>query len=92
MGNKLKTWGPVIGSAVLVGAIVLKLLGYGAAAVTLETVTSVLGISGQSSLNATDTAAVIGQLVAAGIAAWGILRKILSEVAKARATTVTPKP
>lgn len=85
MGDKLKTWAPVIGSAVLVATIALRLLGHGDAAAAVETVSAALGISGQSTLNTADTAAVIGQLLAAGVAGWGVVRKVKSEVQKAQA-------
>jgi len=83
MVSKLKTWGPVLGSAVLVAAIVLRLFGHGEAAAALESVGSAVGVTGQSSLGVADTTAVLTQLLAAGVAGYGIARKIGSEVRKA---------
>lgn len=90
MKEKLKTWAPVAGSIILIGTVALRLFGHGELAAAIETGAAAVGLTGQSSLSAADTAGVITQAAGAAVAVWGIARKVRSEVQKARESYVTP--
>jgi hypothetical protein len=75
---KLKTWGPVIGGAVLILAAVLQALGYGDAANAVSGAGQAVGISGQSPVNATDVGQAVAQLVGGAALAIGIVRKLMA--------------
>lgn len=74
----LKKYAPLVGSAVLVSVVVLRLMGYVQAAAAVETLGGVVGVTQQSPVG-------VGELVAAGAALTGIVLKVKAEVQKARA-------
>ena len=78
MGSKLKRYLPLIGTAALAGAVVLRALGYAGAAQAIETVGGFIHVTDQSVVPA-------GELVAAIAAVTGVVLKIISEAKKARA-------
>ena len=78
----LKRWLPLIGSAVLVAVVVLRLLGQTALAGAVETVGSVTGVITSSPVSP-------AELLAALTALFGIVRKIWSEIQKARTPVVS---
>jgi len=77
MPEKFKRYVPLIGSAVLVTVVLLRLFGYEQAAGAIESVGGAVGVTQQSTVG-------VGELVAAGAALAGIVLKVKSEVDKAR--------
>jgi len=77
----LKRWMPIIGSAVLVLIVVLRLLGHTALASAVEAIGSTVGITTESPVSS-------AEVIAALTALFGIVRKIAIEIRKAR----TPVP
>ena len=75
----LKRWTPLIGSAVLVVVVVLRLLGQTGLASAVEAVGSTIGITTQSPVSSTE-------VIAALTALFGIVRKLISVAQAARAT------
>lgn len=73
----LKRWGPLAGTVVLIATVVLRAFGLDDAAKALDLVGSITGLSGQSSVSATE-------LTAAAAALTGVVLKVLAQVAKAR--------
>ena len=73
----IKRWLPLIGSAVLVLIVVLRLLGQTAVAGAVETVGSVTGVTTSSPVSP-------AELIAALTALFGIVRKVWAEIQKAR--------
>lgn len=85
--QRLRTWGPLVGSVVLILGVVLRALGYAEAARAIEVVGQFTGLTSDSVVSAAEA----GQLVAAGVLAWGVCRKLIAARRKAleAASTVT---
>lgn len=77
MPEKFKRYVPLLGSAVLVSVVLLRLFGYDQAAGAVESVGGIVGVTQQSPVG-------MGELVAAVAALAGIVLKVKSEVDKAR--------
>lgn len=74
----VKKFAPLIGSAVLVGAVVLRALGQTEAAGAVEAIGSAVGLTVQSPVSAAEFAAAFAALS-------GIVLKIRAEIAKTKA-------
>lgn len=88
----LKTWAPIIGAVVLIGATLLRLLGQGEAAAALEGFSGAVGLTQQSPVGAEEAGQAVGQLFAVAVqamAAWsvarGVIRKVLKKARELRA-------
>jgi hypothetical protein len=73
----LKRWLPLVGSALLVLVVVLRLLGQTALASAVEAIGSTIGITTQSPVSSAEVMAAVTALV-------GIILKIRAEIAKLR--------
>lgn len=85
MPEKLKRWVPLAGTAVLVSAVVLQVLGYGDVAKNLLSIAGAVGLSDQS-------AVPVGELAAAAAALTGIVLKIRSQIQKAKEAQTKVSP
>ncbi len=81
---QIKRWAPLLGTAVLVAATVLRLLGQEDVAKAVETAGQVTGTAAQSPVSGQELAALVTQVLAAAAAATGIVLKIAAQVRKAR--------
>lgn len=73
----LKRWAPLVGSAVLVASVGLRLAGQTQAADSIEALANVVGLSAQSPVSGTEIASAAAALV-------GIVLKLAAEAKKAR--------
>jgi hypothetical protein len=73
----LKRWMPLVGSAVLVLVVVLRLLGQTALASVVEAIGSTLGVTTQSPVSSAEVIAALTALV-------GIIRKINAVIRQVR--------
>lgn len=71
-------WAPIVGTLILAISAVLRLLGQGPIADIVDTVGSVTGLTNQTVVDV----AVITQAAGVVVAIIGVVRKVLSQLAK----------
>jgi hypothetical protein len=77
MGSSIKRWVPLVGSAVLVAVVTLRLLGQTELAGVVESLAGVLGLTQQSPVSGTEVTAALA-------AAVGIALKLIAEFKRAK--------
>jgi hypothetical protein len=82
--EQFRRWAPVIATGTLIVSTVLKVAGQQQAADTLDYLIALVRLEDASPVPRMEVVGVITPLLAALAAAWGLVRKVLSEIRKAR--------